>query len=192
VSFTPTNVNQEVYGAADVRHNCVSLSSRDRRRLQAWSRGSRAAESSRPPVARNPINPLPDPGVAAFFWQPMSSYSFPFFSQLRADDLRDKIAHRRNGWNQEAIASPGAAFGRASQGRSLNQSIAVDGGLLVQSGRTAGRLWRTAEMVSTSVTRPIVVVHQPNPKFYRGAMSTRPGEEEARRAARRRPSMEPL
>jgi hypothetical protein len=48
--------------------------------------------------------------------------------------------------------------------RSVNRSRWTEG-LLVQSGRTAGRLWRTPEMVSTSVTRPIVVVHQPNPKF---------------------------
>jgi hypothetical protein len=86
-------------------------------------------ESSRPPVARNPINPLPNPGVARILLATDVILEFSFFSQLRADDLRDKIAHRRNGsWNQEAIASPGAAFGRASQGRSLSQSIAVDGG----------------------------------------------------------------
>lgn len=48
--------------------------------------------------------------------------------------------------------------------RSVNRSRWTEG-LLVQSGRTAGRLWRTPEMVSTSVTRPIVVGHQPNPKF---------------------------
>jgi hypothetical protein len=56
-------------------------------------------------------------------------------------------------WNQEAIESPGAAFDRGGQDRSV--SIAVDG---CTCRRAPDRSGETPEMVRTSATRPIVVV----------------------------------